>query len=39
VTSAANLVVVSVDPARIVAEIARRKTELAAWAKAARRQG
>jgi ABC-type Fe3+ transport system substrate-binding protein len=37
VTSAANLVVVSVDPARIVAEIARRKAELAAWAKAARR--
>jgi len=39
VTSAANLLVVSVDPARIVAEIARRKTELAAWAKAASRQG
>ncbi|MFL5312553.1 MAG: ABC transporter substrate-binding protein [Myxococcales bacterium] len=38
VTSAANLVVVSVDPARIVAEIARRKAELAAWAKAARPQ-
>jgi len=38
VTSAANLVVVSVDPARIVAEIARRKAELAAWTKAARRQ-
>jgi iron(III) transport system substrate-binding protein len=36
VTSAANLVVVSVDPARIVAEIARRKVELADWAKAAR---
>ena len=33
VTSAANLVVVSVDPARIVAEIAQRKDELAAWAK------
>jgi len=38
VTSAANLVVVSVDPARIVAEIARRKAGLAAWAKAARRE-
>lgn len=38
VTSAANLVVVSVDPARIVAEIAARKDELAAWAKQARRE-
>ena len=38
VTSAANLVVVSVDPARIVAEITRRKAGLAAWAKAARRE-
>jgi ABC-type Fe3+ transport system substrate-binding protein len=35
VTSAANLVVVSVDPARIVAEIALRKAELASWAKEA----
>jgi ABC-type Fe3+ transport system substrate-binding protein len=35
VRSAANLVVVSVDPARIVAEIARRKDSLAAWSKAA----
>ncbi len=35
VTSAANLVVVSVDPGRIVAEIARRKADLAAWAKEA----
>ena len=33
VRSAANLVVVSVDPARIVDEIGRRKGELAAWAK------
>jgi iron(III) transport system substrate-binding protein len=38
VTSAANLVVVSVDPARIVAEIGRRKAELAAWAEQARKQ-
>ncbi len=38
VTSAANLVVVSVDPARIVAEIARRKAELAAWAKEERKE-
>jgi hypothetical protein len=29
--------VVSVDPARIVAEIAQRKDELAAWAKESRR--
>jgi len=35
VTSAANLLVVSVDPARIVAEIARRKAELTSWAKQA----
>jgi hypothetical protein len=28
-------VVVSVDPARIVAEIAQRKESLAAWSKAA----
>ena len=35
VRSAANLVVVSVDPARIVAEIALRKDSLAAWAKKA----
>ncbi|HWE22872.1 MAG TPA: extracellular solute-binding protein [Myxococcales bacterium] len=39
VTSAANLVVVSVDPARIVAEIARRKAELAAWTTSMRRPG
>jgi len=32
VRSAANLVVVSVDPARIVSEIAQRKASLAAWA-------
>src|SRR4051812_43968346 len=32
VNSAAHLVVVSVDPARIVAEIAQRKAGLAAWA-------
>ena len=32
VRSAANLVVVAVDPARIVAEIAQRKAALAAWA-------
>jgi ABC-type Fe3+ transport system substrate-binding protein len=32
VRSAANLVVVSVDPARIVSEIALRKASLAAWA-------
>jgi iron(III) transport system substrate-binding protein len=32
VRSAANLVVVSVDPARIVSEIAARKASLAAWA-------
>jgi iron(III) transport system substrate-binding protein len=38
VTSAANLVVVSVDPARIVAEIAARRTELANWTKSMRRQ-
>jgi len=38
VTSAANLVVLSVDPARIVAEIARRKTELAAWTASMRRR-
>ena len=38
VTSAANLVVVSVDPARIVAEIATRKDELAAWAREGRRE-
>jgi iron(III) transport system substrate-binding protein len=31
VRSAANLVVVSVDPARIVEEIGRRKASLAAW--------
>jgi ABC-type Fe3+ transport system substrate-binding protein len=35
VRSAANLVVVSVDPSRIVAEIALRKDSLAAWAKKA----
>ncbi|TMA26195.1 MAG: extracellular solute-binding protein [Deltaproteobacteria bacterium] len=33
VRSAANLVVVSVDPARIVEEIGRRKASLAAWAR------
>jgi iron(III) transport system substrate-binding protein len=38
VTSAANLVVVSVDPARIVAEIERRKAELAAWAEEVRKR-
>jgi iron(III) transport system substrate-binding protein len=38
VTSAANLVVLSVDPARIVAEIARRRSELAAWTSALRRR-
>jgi iron(III) transport system substrate-binding protein len=32
VTSASNLVVVSVDPARIVYEIGERKASLAAWA-------
>lgn len=32
VSSAANLVVVSVDPARIVSEIGLRKASLAAWA-------
>src|SRR5207248_6099824 len=32
VRSAANLVVVSVDPARIVSEIGQRKAALAAWA-------
>lgn len=32
VSSAANLVVVSVDPARIVAEIGQRKAALAKWA-------
>jgi ABC-type Fe3+ transport system substrate-binding protein len=32
IRSASNLVVVSVDPARIVAEIALRKASLAAWA-------
>jgi iron(III) transport system substrate-binding protein len=32
VNSAANLVVVSVDPARIVSEIGKRKAALAAWA-------
>lgn len=36
VRSASNLVVVSVDPARIVEEIARRKGDLAAWAKSLR---
>jgi iron(III) transport system substrate-binding protein len=36
VTSAANLVVVAVDPAHIVAEIERRRDELAAWAKEAK---
>lgn len=34
VRSAANLVVVSVDPARIVSEIAARRASLAAWAAA-----
>ena len=38
VTSAANLVVLSVDPARIVAEIALRRAELAAWTSALRRR-
>jgi iron(III) transport system substrate-binding protein len=37
VTSAANLTVVSVEPALIVAEIARRRAELAAWTTAVRR--
>ena len=37
VTSAANLVVVSVEPERIVAEIARRRAELTAWTMAVRR--
>ncbi|HEY4883180.1 MAG TPA: extracellular solute-binding protein [Myxococcales bacterium] len=32
VRSAANLVVISVDPARIVSEIGQRKASLAAWA-------
>jgi hypothetical protein len=32
VTSATNLVVVSVDPSRIVFEIGARKASLAAWA-------
>jgi iron(III) transport system substrate-binding protein len=36
VRSAANLVVVAVEPARIVQEIARRKGELAAWTAQAR---
>jgi iron(III) transport system substrate-binding protein len=31
ITSASNLVVISVDPARIVGEIARRKAQLADW--------
>ena len=35
VRSAANLVVVSVDPARIAVEIGRRKESLAAWARRA----
>jgi ABC-type Fe3+ transport system substrate-binding protein len=39
VRSAANLVVVSVDPARIVEEIARRKSSLAAWGSTATRAG
>ncbi|HYV68188.1 MAG TPA: extracellular solute-binding protein, partial [Myxococcales bacterium] len=38
VNSAANLAVVSVDPARIVAEIERRKDELAAWAREAKKE-
>ena len=38
VTSAANLVVVSVDPARIVSEIDRRKAELTAWAESLKRR-
>ena len=38
VTSAANLVVVSVGPAHIVAEIERRKAALAAWAEQARKR-
>ncbi|HEY4771365.1 MAG TPA: hypothetical protein VIH51_12105, partial [Myxococcales bacterium] len=32
VRSASNLVVISVDPARIVSEIGQRKASLAAWA-------
>src|SRR5258708_7395955 len=39
VRSAANLVVVSVDPARIVAEIALRKAALAAWAQSIPKPG
>jgi ABC-type Fe3+ transport system substrate-binding protein len=39
VRSAANLVVVSVDPARIVEEIARRKSSLATWGTAGSRPG
>jgi len=38
VTSAANLVVVSVDPGRIVSEIDRRKAELTAWAESLKRR-
>ena len=32
IRSASNLVVISVDPARIVSEIGQRKASLAAWA-------
>jgi hypothetical protein len=36
VRGASNLVVVSVDPARIVEEISRRRDELAQWADSVR---
>jgi len=39
IRSASNLVVVSVDPARIVAEIAQRKASLAAWTSSIPRPG
>lgn len=38
VSSAANLVVISVDPARIVEEIARRRSDLADWAAGAKQK-
>jgi len=36
VRSASNLVVISVDPARIVSEIGQRKASLAAWRRRSR---
>jgi hypothetical protein len=39
VTGAPNLVVISIDPARIVDEIGRRKAQLADWSQRMQKRG